>query len=196
MDRICIVFLQKILQHHQVIIKLISYVAKFGYWLYLLYGAIEWLRPGTPRQCRQRHHTLLSCISAVAIGSITSFVLGRLWKRERPFVQHPEVQDIIPHKANASFPSNHSMNAMAASTMLLSCHNWWGIPLLVWSLFIGISRVVCGLHYVSDVLGGFVMGITSTFLVRHNAVVKKAVEMIGWDVHIVSKFLQVWWKKC
>jgi undecaprenyl-diphosphatase len=88
------------------------------------------------------------------------------------------------------------MNAMAASVMLLSCHNRWGLPLLGWSLVIGISRVICGLHYVSDVAGGFIMGIGSAFFIKHNAVAKNVVGRIAWEVHVVSEFLQVWWKKC
>jgi undecaprenyl-diphosphatase len=190
MDRTISLLAQKIFQHHTKLLR-VTCIAKFGYWLYILYGLVEWCRPGTWQQRLQRRHRLLYCIAAVAFGSTISFVLGRFWKRERPFVTHRDIRDILPHKANASFPSNHSMNSMAASTMMLHFHNWWGLPFFCWSLVIGASRIACGLHYASDVLGGFAMGAVSTGIIRNSAAARKGIYRISWVGHVLSEIIRI-----
>jgi undecaprenyl-diphosphatase len=35
---------------------------------------------------------------------------------------------------------------------------WFAITLSIWAPFVAVSRVITGLHYVSDVLAGMVIG--------------------------------------
>lgn len=194
MEHTFIRFIQQLFQQRRGILSAVAFIAKFGYWLYLLYGAIEWLRPGSVAERLKRRHTLLFCIATVAFGSTISFFLGRLWKRERPFVQHADIEAVIEHDANASFPSNHSMNSMAASLMLLARGNAWGLPFLFWSIIVGASRVVCGLHFVTDVVGGFLMGAASTAVVYRSKAAKQVVERVAWGYHVVTTIVRTWWR--
>lgn len=170
----------KLIVHQQQIRNIFTWIARFGYLAFLIYGLIEWLRPGMIQERLYRRRTLLYCLFAVSIGSSVSFMIGHIWPRKRPFINHKNDPPLIPHKDNASFPSNHSMNAMAASLILISRKNYWGIPFLVWSILLGFSRVICRLHYVSDVLGGFLLGAFSASIIYHSHRAKEAATHVLW----------------
>lgn len=65
-----------------------------------------------------------------------------------------------------SFPSGHAARAvMLAVVGFALAPAWFGILLLVWAPLVGLARVATGLHYVSDVVAGWVMGIGMGFVV-------------------------------
>ena len=37
--------------------------------------------------------------------------------------------------------------------------SWFGTALLIWAPLVGLARVATGLHYVTDVLAGWALGI-------------------------------------
>lgn len=80
----------------------------------------------------------------------------------------PEINPII-HSAGFSFPSGHTMNSTAVLgfiCFLLLIHfkskafrkTIIGVTVLLVAL-IGVSRIYLGVHYVTDIIGGFVAGI-------------------------------------
>lgn len=80
----------------------------------------------------------------------------------------PVVQDALTHVGGYSYPSGHAANdAAIATALILLC---W--PLLhrsarpvvvtagvVFVLITGLDRIFLGVHYLSDVLAGFVFGV-------------------------------------
>jgi undecaprenyl-diphosphatase len=64
-----------------------------------------------------------------------------------------------------SFPSGHA--ARAAMLVVLGIGlgpAWLGFGLLVWAPLVSLARVSMGLHYISDVVVGFVLGILTGVL--------------------------------
>ena len=66
-----------------------------------------------------------------------------------------------------SFPSGHAQSAMVAASVLLlvflpllrGAWRWVAVgAAVVYVLAIGFARVTLGVHYVSDVLAGYVLG--------------------------------------
>ena len=59
-----------------------------------------------------------------------------------------------------SFPSGHA--ARAAMFALLAWElgpPWFGWLLVIWAPLVSLARVIMGVHYLSDVLAGFVIGL-------------------------------------
>lgn len=100
------------------------------------------------------------------------FLLNRILKlivaRERPSVLR------LVSEEGYSFPSGHSMVSMGFYGFLiyLSYKNIKSkkikIPLIIFLsmliLLIGISRIYLGVHYATDVIGGFIIGIVYLFI--------------------------------
>jgi undecaprenyl-diphosphatase len=58
-----------------------------------------------------------------------------------------------------SFPSGHAARmAMLAVAGFALGHPWFGLVLVVWAPLVGLARVAMGVHYVSDVVGGLLIG--------------------------------------
>jgi undecaprenyl-diphosphatase len=57
-----------------------------------------------------------------------------------------------------SFPSGHTLHAVVFSTVVLSYYPALSIVVLPFTVMVGLSRVVLGLHYPSDVLAGALIG--------------------------------------
>lgn len=117
------------------------------------------------------HDKVLQRKSYVAAASfITSsaftVVLKVSIKRPRPFETYP---DIIIKKSDAgsySFPSGHTSAAFATATSLsLAFPKWYVIaPSFLYAGAVGYSRMYLGVHYPSDLFGGIIIGVGSSFL--------------------------------
>lgn len=187
--------IQWLILHRRRWLQVLRWVTKFGYWLFILYGIFAWFQPGTFKEKLHQRRTLLYCLFAVALGSTLSFLLGRLWKRQRPFVQGDALA-LVKHKDNASFPSNHTMNSFAVSLMLLARKSIWGIPALCWTGVLAASRVLSGLHYPSDILGGLCLGALASHIVYHSKRLHELADKVLYGYHVVVVFARTWWHKC
>ena len=87
-------------------------------------------------------------------------------KRGRPSREQGIIPQ-IPPPDKYSFPSGHCASATLL-VLVLDTFNLWLTSLLIpWMLIIYFSRIILGLHYVSDVLGGVLLGFTSFFVGRY-----------------------------
>jgi undecaprenyl-diphosphatase len=60
---------------------------------------------------------------------------------------------------NAGFPSGHTTNAFTVATVIWSRYPSWRAPFTVLAFATGISMIILGLHFPSDVFGGAFLGI-------------------------------------
>lgn len=103
----------------------------------------------------------------VAVTSLGGGIVDTLVKaavdRPRPQVDHP-----VATALGKSFPSGHAMSSTVTYGALLVALSPLMVPLLrrlatvatvVLVLAVGTSRLFLGVHFVSDVLGGFVLGL-------------------------------------
>jgi len=59
-----------------------------------------------------------------------------------------------------SFPSGHAVRAMMLAVVLLGLGPLWlGLVMLAWAPLVGLARVAMGVHYLSDVVAGMVLGL-------------------------------------
>jgi len=87
-----------------------------------------------------------------------------LWPRPRPFIEN-NVNLLLTHNA-ASFPSGHAAFYFAISTIVYFYNKKAGIGFFLASFLISVSRVICGIHWPSDILAGALIGILSAFLIN------------------------------
>lgn len=89
--------------------------------------------------------------------ALYKFIKGKTL-RPRPFNVYPAIVCVGKTLDQFSFPSGHTMHAVAFSIVAVSY-----FPALIWlvapfSVLVGLSRPILGLHYPSDVLAGAVLG--------------------------------------
>ncbi len=104
-------------------------------------------------------YTLLSVLA----GGIAQFLLKDWLKRPRPLTDPAAL--LIEMPTSYSFPSGHTLIAFcAAATLLVFMPRVGGVAVLLATL-IGISRVYLGVHYVSDVIFGAIIGVGLSYLI-------------------------------
>ena len=112
------------------------------------------------RRWRLVAYLLVTAAGALVMDPILKDLVGRL----RPVVAHP-----IAHGGGNSFPSGHSLGSIVCYgaiflVFLPAARGRWRTVfttvIVTLVALIGISRILLGVHYLSDVLGGWTLGIT------------------------------------
>jgi len=78
--------------------------------------------------------------------------------RPRPFMVSASIIRRVPPLDEYSFPSGHTLHAVAFSLVLLSHFPQWFWIVVPFTVLVAVSRPVLGLHYPSDVLAGALIG--------------------------------------
>ena len=110
---------------------------------------------------------ILQTIFVLLLASISNVLLKRLVDRPRPGIEHMVVVETL------SYPSGHAMSAMAFYGFLIYLFSRfkinrilkYGIILLLIGviLSIGLSRIYLGVHFPSDIAGGYIAGLIWVF---------------------------------
>lgn len=118
-------------------------------------------------------------VGLIAImGLIWNTMIKNIVMRRRPYFDHESINilrvvdseaDIYDISAQGySFPSAHSTNAVTVfgSLAVNLRKRWFTVIAIVIPLLTGISRFVVGAHYPTDVMAGWLLGLTSVVLVQ------------------------------
>ena len=85
--------------------------------------------------------------------------LKRRIRRPRPSQRYTDVTVRIPPLDEFSFPSGHTLHAVAFSTVAIAHIPALAFLLLPFTLSVALSRVILGVHYPSDVLAALGIGL-------------------------------------
>jgi len=88
-----------------------------------------------------------------------SLLLKYYFHITRPY-ESLENLTIIEQQSSHSFPSSHTTVAFAASETSPMYKNF----LRIWAVIIALSRVVLGVHFITDVIAGALLGILVSHL--------------------------------
>jgi undecaprenyl-diphosphatase len=106
-----------------------------------------------------RYAAVVAALLAAAMGIVVFRVLKRAVGRKRPCVHEPHCWATFLPPDQFSFPSGHSITAFAVAVSL----GYFYPPLLAGLLFcaasVAASRILLGLHFLSDVLAGSALGV-------------------------------------
>lgn len=97
-----------------------------------------------------------------------NWIIKHAVERRRPTIHH------LVYADGYSFPSGHSVGSAALfgilivlTILLIRSKFWKSLLIIIWALFpilIGYTRIFVHVHYPSDVLGGWIEGITFVLL--------------------------------
>lgn len=136
---------------------------------------------------------------AHGLAALLSNALKHLIGRPRPKFVHSGEWQFTPTWASGldSFPSGHTTATFAVATVLAKRCPSLGVPIIGVALFVGVSRILRGSHFPTDVFGGAVLGVVSGSLasapwkdwrhsleagLRHAAIGTTAVFAVLWSL--------------
>lgn len=101
-------------------------------------------------------------LAGIAGLAVVVLAVKRLIRRQRPAGEWGGIYRATdPH----SFPSGHAAR-MALLVVLAAAWGpaWFAWLLLVWAPLVALARVAMGVHYLSDIVGGAVVGVAAAAL--------------------------------
>jgi len=114
---------------------------------------------------RRRHAFAVSAVVAIGGGALMANLMKDRFGRARP----PAENALIPLPESLSFPSGHSMASLCLAGVLIYLTLRSGMlpaskaaiiaGLVVWAVAVGLSRVYLGVHWPSDVVASWLLGI-------------------------------------
>ncbi|MFE1770143.1 phosphatase PAP2 family protein [Streptomyces sp. NPDC059008] len=111
-------------------------------------------RPGAPSAVAG----LVWAPLAAGIALLANIPIREFVERPRPFKDHAGLEVLIPGKSDFSFVSDHATLTMAVGVGLFVAHRRYGLIGIALALAEGFCRVYMGVHYPTDVVGGFALG--------------------------------------
>ncbi len=106
-----------------------------------------------------------SALSGV-LGILINVLISKIYFEPRPFVTHDDLNVLVDHARDASFPSDHTTGAIALAFAIALRNKRIGIVMMVFALITGFSRMYVGNHYPSDVVVGIVIGLLVAYTVN------------------------------
>ena len=133
-------------------------VAIFMFWLYF---------SSSPKKEKLYIFWVAIIAALVARFGITELIRF-LYHRPRPFMAYQQIHALFVDN-EWSFPSGHATFFFAIASAVFLYNRKWGVGFFVAALIITISRVIAGVHYPSDIVGGMLVGIAVAYAVFYVA---------------------------
>ena len=134
--------------------NVLFWVSKAAVWaVYGVYlGLLVWMA----------YHTMWTQLLPAALVPAAAFLVGTALRkginRPRPYTKYGEEPLFPKDQPGCSMPSRHCFSVAAIAVAA-----WYVLPpaallLAALAVLIAVSRVLCGVHYISDVLAGLAFG--------------------------------------
>ena len=114
---------------------------------------------------RVRATAAVVCAASLSVANY--LWLKRVTKRKRPCQLQPHCWSRLLPPDQFSFPSGHSMTAFAAATVIGSFYPALMPGVLFCAISIAASRILLGMHFLSDVVAGSLLGASIGYWAYH-----------------------------
>ncbi len=129
----------------------------------LVIGSL-WFTGDTEEERQSIQRTVLLTLLAVALTNLAMRILQNYYFRPRPFAVETGVRLLFYRPSVTSFPSVPVATLFVFVTGSWRANRTVGKWLAALALVFGLSRILAGVHYPSDIIGGALLGIISTSL--------------------------------
>ncbi|MET9134612.1 phosphatase PAP2 family protein [Streptomyces antibioticus] len=143
--------------------RVVEFVGEYGL-LFAMILMIMWCwwtvrrRPGGVEEAASSVAALVWAPLAAAVAVVVNVPIRGFVERPRPFLDHQGLEVLVSGKTDYSFVSDHATITMAMAVALFVANRRFGLVGLGIALLEGFCRVYMGVHYPTDVIGGFALG--------------------------------------
>lgn len=158
-------FLHRLAGIHFLLDWIIVFCAKY---LIFVMGFIFILILIVYKKGREKFH-LFFIINTFGIGILlilVSHLIGMISFRLRPFVTYDFIPLVYVAANEKAFPSDHATVAFFVAFLLLFYRRNLGILFIVLASLVSVARIVAGVHYPVDIVGGMVLGLLGALFIR------------------------------
>jgi len=104
---------------------------------------------------KKRIYNWFLAMIVIFFGLVFKEIMSLIYFRVRPFGSLSDINKLIEKSIlETSFPSGHTIVAFILAFTLLWIDRKWGIIFIFLASLIGLSRVIVGVHYPTDILAG------------------------------------------
>ncbi|MBU8681637.1 undecaprenyl-diphosphatase [Bacillus haynesii] len=132
---------------------------------YMMYFLGAWLVIYWFTRKTKNRLMVIYAVIAFVIAEILGKMMGSLYSNYQPFATLPNVNKLIEHEIDNSFPSDHTILFFSIGFLIFLFHKKTGWLWLVLAFTVGISRIWSGVHYPLDVAVGALLGVLSALFV-------------------------------
>ncbi|GGS08508.1 phosphatase PAP2 family protein [Streptomyces humidus] len=149
--------------------RVVEFVGEYGL-LLVMALLIVWCwwgvrrRPGGAEEAASSVAALVWAPLAAGIAVLVNVPIRGFVERPRPFRDHQGLEVLVSGKTDYSFVSDHATLTMAMAVGLFVVNRKFGLVGIGIALLEGFCRVFMGVHYPTDVVGGFALGTAVTLL--------------------------------
>ncbi len=143
-------------------VEYFSFLGRFAFWILVAVTFVfVWYDP----------LAALYILLNIGFGIVIVYIIKTFVRRPRPFRVTPGVKVLEGPNLSASFPSWHAYNGIAGVLALYFIFNFEWIFLLVgipFAICLGLTRPFLGVHYLTDVIAGWglgILGFTLSYLI-------------------------------
>lgn len=133
-----------------------------AYWLVV--GLFVFLIFGKDKK-KEFKMLILAAFSIFLSRIVITEIIRYFYFVSRPFVNN-NVYQLIFNETSGSFPSGHATFFFALAMAVFFFHKKWSILFFAGAILIGVARIIAGVHWPIDILGGTIIGILSAWIVN------------------------------
>jgi undecaprenyl-diphosphatase len=122
-------------------------------WLWYTLGLVLLVAGGEPR-----FRAVGGAALAAGLGIILFLWLKRAFGRTRPCNLQPHCWSTLLPPDQFSFPSGHTITAVSVATVVMAFYPGLALGLIFCAASIAVSRILLGMHFLSDVVAGGLLG--------------------------------------
>ncbi len=142
----------------------VEVVNNYLVWLVIAIVVISFARVMRERPAAARE---LGFVAVATLGAwFVSQLVKWLWPVARPFIALPDITPFLSPSSAGSFPSGHATFFFALALSVHVVNPKLGRWLTLAAAVVSVTRVMAGIHWPLDILGGLVLAIIAVSLTK------------------------------